>query len=117
MEFIAVIIDLWKLTKRVVVAQLAEWLFSTPEVCSSHQIVGDFLHKTFTVSQLSWKRAKLKKNEADNSLIKEAGVCTSFKKRLGFAQRLKRGRGLPIVYKGVPDSNKGIERNETITAY
>ena len=70
MEFIAVIIDLWKLSKIVVVTQLAEWLFSTPEVCSSHQIVGDFLHKTFTVSQLSWKRAKLKKNEADNGQIK-----------------------------------------------
>ena len=93
MEFIAVIIDLWKLSKIVVVTQLAEWLFSTPEVCSSHQIVGDFLHKTFTVSQLSWKRAKLKKNEADNSLIKEAGVCTSFKKEAGVCSASKKRPG------------------------
>ena len=59
--------------RAVVVAQLAEWSLSIPEVRGSNPVIGKFflsIYLTFVYCQLCIGKTKIKKNEAGNGPLK-----------------------------------------------
>ena len=60
----------WKAVWAVVVAQLAERLLPTPEVCGSNPVISKKFHRTIVYNQLHWKHENKEKEAVNGPFFK-----------------------------------------------